>query len=385
MATAQQRDALVNSGIVDGTTVHWGKQDFTLAEYAQFQNNLSKIAVTDKQMAVLRAVHDGTPIPSTEERVSPTHVTADQLLDRATIDKNGTLHIGKLTVDAGIAEDFQLALRGAKNDPEFAAMVEEAAKRGMNIHQDQDANSREMSPTEVYWDSRHLATDYYNESNLSTGRTLKHEMSHAQRDPDVQKILLAIPDGRYSNREEHAAIDNEHRYQKRNEMQRDSHIANESRTVTGPNESPQTCADPEIGVHVSEVKDGQRGTPVYKSSGQIKGKIDTITNEVDPQNGLTYRVLHMTDDGGKKIDVKFESTLKDIDAEANPGHPHPVTSLTWNVRNGDDVTIKFDNAHRSATIDNRTQGYHRESDPYGKSTETPLTPPAPKHDLAPAR
>jgi len=367
----KERDRLIASATEDPATktVHWGKQEFSAAEYQTFKANMQSFDFSKEQIAVLRAVHDGKPVPGTAEHVSPNHVTAEQLMAKATYDKEGNLHIDKLTVDKGVAGDFKkVMLQGRPVDPELAAMVQEASKKGIHVRQDEGANSRAEWNGTVYWDSKHLTTDYYNESNLSTGRTFKHEMSHALRDGDTKRVLQGIPDGRYSNREEQAAIECEHRYMDPRQMPRDSHIANSVRTVDDPNTAPQVCANPEIGVSVSELKDGKPGPSVYKSSGQLKGKVDGITIDHDKESGNDYRVVHLTDDRGKKLDIRFMANLKDIEAEGG-SHPHPMTSLTWNVRNGDEVTIKFDPRHGNATLEDKTQNFERVSDPYGKVTE----------------
>jgi len=118
---------------------------------------------------------------------------------------------------------------------------------------------------------------------------------------------------------------------------------------------------PETGVHVSEVADGVPGTAVHKSTGQIKGKVDAMTAGGDASAG---RVLHMTDDRGKKLDVRFD---------------RPLASLAQNVRAGDDVTIKLDGAHHRASLENRTQRTERRTDTDGSFTDQPLAPPAPHH------
>ena len=45
-----KRDALVDQVTGQGDNLHWGKQDFTAAEYAQFKANMKGIEMSSKQL-----------------------------------------------------------------------------------------------------------------------------------------------------------------------------------------------------------------------------------------------------------------------------------------------------------------------------------------------
>jgi len=371
----EKRDALVAQATVDGDKVHWGKHDFTSAEYAQFQQNMKGIEMSDKQLEVLAAVHDGKPIPGTGEIKSPDNITTQKLMDKSTIDKDGNLHIGKLEVDKALVDDFSKVMRNGPNDPEFAAMMQKASKEGCHIVQDQGANSRASSAAKtVWWDSQHVATDYHNEASMSARDVLKHEMSHELRDPEITQVLVNIPDGTKTNMEEHAAIDTEHRHMSPNQYQRDSHEANTVKTQPDPTLAPQECAPPEIGVRVTPIINGKPGAEVYKSSGQLKGSVESVRveHEKNPDGsikvgGATTHVITLKDDRSNQLsEVRFgDAQYQDLEVEARP-HDNPIKTLTKGdaqdpraVAQGDDITLKLDPRNQTATLENRTQGYEK--------------------------
>jgi hypothetical protein len=354
-----KRDDLLKDVTGQGDNLHWGKQGFTAAEYAKFVQNMQGIEMSSKQLDVLRAVHDGKPVPGTGELVSPDHTTTQQLMAKSTIDKDGNLHIGKLTVDKPLVEDFTKVMKEGVPDPEFAAMMEKASKDGCHIKQDLGANSRASSAEKtIWWDSKHVATDYHNEASMSARDVLKHETSHELRDPEITRVLVGIPDGTKTNREEQAAIEAEHRHMPGYQYQRDSHEANTVKTQDDPNLAPQVCKMPEIAVSVTDVTDGKPGSPVYKSSGQLTGTDGTLK-----VNGAATEVITLQDARGKLQEVRFNANqFKDVDVEGNY-HDHPVKTLTDGVKVGDDIALKFEPRQQTATLENHTQGYNKVVDP----------------------
>ena len=366
-----KRDALVDQVTGQGDNLHWGKQDFTAAEYAQFKANMKGIEMSSKQLEVLQAVHDGKPVPGTGELVSPDRTTTQQLMAKATVDKDHNLHIGKLTVDAALVPDFTKVMKEGVPDPEFAAMMEKASKVGCHLKEDQGANSRASSAEKtVWWDSKHVATDYHNEASMSARDVLKHEMSHELRDPEITRVLVGIPDGTKTNREEQAAIEAEHRHMPGYQYQRDSHEANTVKTQSDPNLAPQVSKMPEIAVSVTEITDGKPGPSVYKSSGQLSGTVQSIKveHETNPDgtlkvNGAATEVNTLQVARGKTQEVRFNANqFKDLDVEGNY-HDHPVKTLTEGVKAGDDVLLKLDRREQTATLENHTQGYNKVVDP----------------------
>jgi hypothetical protein len=366
-----KRDDLLKDVTGQGDNLHWGKQGFTAAEYAKFVQNMQGIEMSSKQLDVLRAVHDGKPVPGTGELVSPDHTTTQQLMAKSTIDKDGNLHIGKLTVDKPLVEDFTKVMKEGVPDPEFAAMMEKASKDGCHIKQDLGANSRASSAEKtIWWDSKHVATDYHNEASMSARDVLKHETSHELRDPEITRVLVGIPDGTKTNREEQAAIEAEHRHMPGYQYQRDSHEANTVKTQDDPNLAPQVCKMPEIAVSVTDVTDGKPGSPVYKSSGQLTGTVQGIKveHETNPDgtlkvNGAATEVITLQDARGKLQEVRFNANqFKDVDVEGNY-HDHPVKTLTDGVKVGDDIALKFEPRQQTATLENHTQGYNKVVDP----------------------
>jgi hypothetical protein len=366
MTNEQKRDELCARAVrdPDGKTVHWGKQTFTVAEYGEFWKNMQGLhPISSQQLEVLQAVHDGKPVPGTAEHVSPTGMTAEQLLDKAGTDTNGNLTIGELTVDKAVAEDFKKSLAAKPADPELAAMVEEASKEKFHIGAERDANSHGGS-REVTWDSKHAGIDSHNDAIVAPSRVLKHELSHALRPDAISEVLQRIPDGQNDNREERAAIECENRHADPHQMARHSHHGRGDVSVKDPTQTPQVSRASEISVFVADVKDGKRGESAYKSSGRIEGKVESITTEKD-ENNMDRRVLHMRNESGKTFDVMYNTAPKD--PKTNPGgFKGRMEKLGEEVRPGDDITLAFDQGRNTASLENRTQQNERTIDGTGR-------------------
>jgi hypothetical protein len=359
------RDELLKTGVesADKTTVQWGKVTFTATEFQDFKKNMKGMEFDSKMVETLRAVHDGKPPPTTAE--VGTKTTTQELMSKATTDKDGNLHIGKLVVDKGLVSDFTKVMKEGVPDQEFTSFIEKASKDGRHIIQDQGANSRADHQGNVYWDNKHVASDFHNEASMSARDVLKHEMSHSMRDPEVQRVLMGIPKGSETNFEEHFAIEAEHRHMDPNQMQRGSHEANTVRSQADVNKAPQYSMQPELAVSVQEIgPNGNVGSSVYKSTGQLRGQVQNVSH--DAKAGT--ETITILDQRGKLQNLTFrEQTIPYASSDPGTGWPdHPIKTLTSEIRPGDDIGLKFDPKSQTATLENRTQSTEKTVDPQGQ-------------------
>jgi hypothetical protein len=336
--------------------VDWGKNHYSAADFAKLQTQQTGIGGTPVQIEVLKDVKSGH-IPGSEETVSPNHTTFEQWRANSTIDKDGNLVHGKVTIDKDLVPFIDRIGQRQPPDPELAAMLEKASNDPSRTHHitSTAANDSHAPGGDVVVDPEHGFKDYHNEGNVQPERIFKHELGHALMDPEKQRVLLNIPDGVNTNKEEARALMIERRHALSNELQRYSHEANAGSdlTMTDPNHAPQTSDRPELLVHM-----GADGHGALKGKGTvISGEVSAITHK----DGFTTITLG---EGARAQSISFPETTRIV--AGDPGEKNPLNNVTDNVAPHDKIKLTIGRDGESATLQNFTQSaevtMHRNGD-----------------------